>query len=85
VRQQGQDLLARPAGEPLKEIVHTGAYSNFSSKAFTGTRVPLNNQAPLTRSCVRSTAGQEFQSRIAGDYGQSAIFTKISKLPLRGG
>ncbi len=36
--------------------------SRFSNRAATGTRVPRNTQAPLTRSGSRSTIGQEDQS-----------------------
>ena len=40
----------------------TGAPSSrFSKRAATGTRVPANTQAPLTRSGSRSTAAQENQ------------------------
>src|SRR5438067_548484 len=39
--------------------------SRFSKSARTGMRVPLNTQAPLTRSGARSTAGQLCQSSMA--------------------
>ncbi len=40
--------------------------SRFSNSAATGTRVPRNTHAPLTRSGSRSTAAQVDQSIIAG-------------------
>jgi len=47
----------------------------FSNSAFTGTRVPLNTHAPLTRSGVRSTARQVFQSSMDKQSGEGAVFT----------
>jgi hypothetical protein len=38
--------------------------SRFSNSALTGTRVPRNTQAPLTRSGSRSTTGQQDQSNV---------------------
>src|SRR5215831_16094057 len=60
--QHGFRHFYRDPGKPGKEIVDPGALSRFSNSALTGTRVPRNTQAPLTRSGSRSTEGQEDQS-----------------------
>jgi len=46
--------------------------SRFSKRAATGTRVPRNTQAPLTRSGLRSTAGQVLQSIMLRAYPYGA-------------
>src|SRR5216684_4273801 len=45
----------------------------FSNKAWTGTRVPRNTQAPLTTSGFRSTAWQALQSNIATLYREHSF------------
>ena len=51
-------------GNHFRKSSTLASSSRFSKSAFTGTRVPLNTHAPLTRSGFRSTAVQLDQSSI---------------------
>jgi hypothetical protein len=66
--QNGKHLPACYAGKPTEKTVDCSAVSRFSKIAFTGTRVPLNNHAPLTFAGSRSTASHSFQSSIRKGY-----------------
>lgn len=54
--------------------------SRFSNNAATGTRVPRNTHAPLTRSGSRSTAGQDDQSIIGAEYHREKSTSNRSPL-----
>src|SRR6266705_1724264 len=60
--------------------------SRFSKRAATGTRVPRNIHAPLTRSGSRSTAGQEDQSIMRESYHRRSEtangMQSVERLPL---
>ena len=55
---------------------HVVVQQRFPKSATTGTRVPRNTQAPLTRSASRSTARQEDQS-IMAEWYQRVMKTAI--------
>lgn len=63
VFEHGVNLFQRNAGKPLHELGNLRAVLKVLKQRGNGhTRVPRNNQAPLTRSGSRSTAGQVDQS-----------------------